>query len=246
MCGPGEAKSKSLSDNLRVMSHSPFHQLHVEPTSTVDKVVEELRRALFEGELQPGTPLREVALADSLGVARSTIREALTVLVGEGLADRVPNRGTAVRELDHEAIHDVCRARTVLEVAGVRRWGDASDTARDAVRQALGDFTSLAQTGASAAELTAAHLAIHRAFAGLSESPRLLALSDSLSAEVRLALAKVDRIRRNAPEQVHSHGTLLDLLEHGDLDGAAAELADHLDHGEAAMLESLGHRPDPA
>ena len=68
-----------------------FAGLHVEPVSVVDRVVDALRRALFEGELDPGTPLREVALAESLGVARSTVREALGHLVAEGLADRVPN-----------------------------------------------------------------------------------------------------------------------------------------------------------
>src|SRR3954454_6655542 len=99
-----------------------FAHLHVDPVSTVDRVADELRRALFEGELDPGTPLREVALAESLGVARSTVREALGMLVAEGLADRVPNKGTAVHELSPEEIRDVCRARAVLETAGVHRW----------------------------------------------------------------------------------------------------------------------------
>ena len=47
---------------------NPFETLNLAHSSTVDRVAEELRRALFEGELDPGTPLREVALADSLGV----------------------------------------------------------------------------------------------------------------------------------------------------------------------------------
>ena len=96
-----------------------FGTLSVEHETTVDRVLTEVRRALFDGELQPGTPLREVALAESLGVSRSTVREALGMLVGEGLAVRVPNKGTAVRTADPRAIQDVSRARTVLEVAGV-------------------------------------------------------------------------------------------------------------------------------
>ena len=44
---------------------------------------------------------------------------------------------------------------------------------------------------------------------------------EALHAEVRLALAQVDRARGNAAEQVHSHGHLLDLMEDGDLDAAA-------------------------
>jgi len=220
-------------------SRDAFAHLHVDPVSTVDRVADELRRALFDGELEPGTPLREVALAESLGVARSTVREALGVLVADGLADRVPNKGTAVHEPSAAEIRDVCRARAVLESAGVRRWNAASEEARDAVRTALTDFNRLAQTAATSQELTAAHLEIHRALTGLTESPRLVAASESLYAEIRLVLARLDRARGNVREQAHSHGDLLRLLERGHLDEAEAELAAHLAGAEQSLLDSL-------
>jgi DNA-binding GntR family transcriptional regulator len=223
---------------------SPFENLSIEPVSTVDRVVEELRRAVFEGELAPGTPLRELALAESLAVSRSTVREALGALVAEGLADRVPNRGTQVRALDPDAIHDVGRARLVVEMAGLQRWDEASGEAREAVRQAVAEFRRAAGTSASAAELTAAHLAIHAAIAGLTESPRLVAMAEALYTEIKLALASVDRIRRNAQDQVHSHGELVELMEAGRMDRAAAELRHHLEHAEQAMLDSLGWELD--
>lgn len=217
----------------------PFATLSVEHSSTVDRVAEELRRALFDGELEPGIPLRELALAEAMGVSRSTIREALGVLVAEGLATREPHRGVFVTELDPDAVHDVGRARCVLEVAGVRRWPEASDQAREAVRRALDDFDSAAGRQATPAELTAAHLAIHRALAGLTESTRLVALADALYAEIRLGLAKVDRIRRNATEQATAHRALLELLEAGEVEQAARELDSHLAHAETSMLEAL-------
>ena len=221
---------------------SPFATLSLEHSSTVDRVADELRRALFDGEVAPGTPLREIALADAMGVSRSTIREALGVLVSEGLATREPNRGVFVTELDPEAVRDVARARAVLEVAGVGRWAEATEEARDAVRQALVDFHTAATSQPTPSELTAAHLAIHRSLAALIESPRLLALADALYSEIRLGLAKVDRIRRNAPDQVTSHRTLLTMLERGDIDTAARELEHHLEHAENSMLEAL-HLP---
>jgi DNA-binding GntR family transcriptional regulator len=217
-----------------------FETLRLAHSSTVDRVVEELRRALFDGEVEAGTPLREMALAEAMGVSRSTVREALAILVGEGLATREPNRGVYVTELDPLAVHDVCAARAVLEVAGVRRWRDASAEAREACRAALRAFADIATASApTPAELTAAHLAIHRAFVGLTESARLVSLAETLTAEIRLALAKVDRIRRNAGAQVHSHTTLVELLEAGDVDAAAAELDRHLHDAEASMLTAL-------
>jgi DNA-binding GntR family transcriptional regulator len=240
---PPTGRPNPTAPPLAAGSDDPYGSLSLEHSSTVDRVAEELRRALFEGELEAGTALREVALADAMGVSRSTIREALGVLVAEGLARREPNRGVHVTELDPASVHDVCVARSVLEVAGVRRWGQAGDDARQGVRDALADFTEVARAtargAAGPADLTAAHLAVHRSFVGLTESPRLVALADALSAEVRLGLAKVDRIRRNAEDQVHSHHDLLDLLEDGQVETAAAELAHHLEDAERSMLQAL-------
>ena len=228
-------------------SGTPFaalnHELGLQAVSTVDRVAEELRRSLFDGELPPGTALREVALADALGVSRSTVREALGILVAEGIADRVPNKGTQVRRLDPGQVRDVCRARAVIESAGVLRWNEASEEAREEVRRALAAYSDLRDSDCTAAEFTAAHLAVHRAFAALTGSSRLLAAVDALHSEVRLALAHVDRARGNAVEQVHSHSHLLDLMEQGRLEQAAQELTAHLADAEDSMIDEV-RRPD--
>src|SRR3954468_18767308 len=105
---------------MEAMSESArFSTLHLELSSTVDRVADELRRAIFDGELESGTPLREVAIAASLGVSRPTVREALTMLVAEGLATREPNRGVSVGTPEGESVHDVCAARLVLGGAGI-------------------------------------------------------------------------------------------------------------------------------
>jgi DNA-binding GntR family transcriptional regulator len=242
------AEINFLSDNPPVPSvradrpdPDPFAALSVdEPVSTVDRVVEELRRALFEGDIVPGTPLREVALAESLGVSRPTVREALAALVAEGLADRMPNRGTVVRTLSPQDVLDVSNARLALELAGIDRWADASADDRQAVRDAYATYAALDGTDATAVDINAAHLAIHRALTALTGSARLVAMSESLYAEIRLALAQVDRAKRNLREQLHTHGTLLELLESGDLAAARHELEHHLDGAAASMIGSLG------
>ena len=217
----------------------PFGSLHLEHSSTVDRVVEELRRAVFEGELEAGTPLREVALASSLGVSRPTVREALGVLVAEGLATREPNRGVSVTSPDPGSVRDVCRARTVLEIAGVRHWPDADETDRKAVREALRAYEEAAEDGASYQVLNERHLAIHLSLVGLTGSPRLVAMAEALVGELRLALAQVDRERQNAQAQVGSHTRLLDLLENGRLEETVTDLERHLAGAEDAIIDRL-------
>ncbi|WP_248579314.1 GntR family transcriptional regulator [Nocardioides sp. InS609-2] len=220
-----------------------FASLGIEQSSTVDRVADELRRAVFDGELESGTPLREVAIAESLGVSRPTVREALGMLVAEGLATREPNRGVAVAEPDPESVHDVCRARAVLEVAGVRHWHEAGEEARERVRAALVAYTGAVAAGASYQQLNERHLAVHASFVGLLGSTRLVAVAESLSAELRLALAQIDRIRRNAHDQAGTHTHLVMMLERGDVDAAADDLAHHLAAAEVAIIAALGAAP---
>lgn len=210
-----------------------------EPASTVERVAGELRRALFEGELEAGTPLREQAVAASLGVARSTVREALAALVSEGLATRSPHRGVTVASPTAAAVRDVCRSRFVLEGAGVRRWRDATPAARTAVHDALAAYITALDAGAPYQELNERHLAFHVSLVGLPGSPRLVAMQAQLVTELKLALAQVDRIRRNAHEQAESHADLVALLDRDDLDGAHAFLDRHLAGAADAIIEAL-------
>jgi DNA-binding GntR family transcriptional regulator len=218
-----------------------YDSLSVERSSTVDRAAEELRRALFAGEIAPGTPLREVALSEAMGVARSTIREALGVLVSDGMAVRVTHKGVAVRQLTHGDVRDVIRARLALEGAGMRCWPLAAADIRWEPRRALERYVAVARETADAATVTEAHLRIHRAFVGLSGSDRLIAAFDSIAAEIRLGLAHLDRVRANAEDQIVEHTRLVELLESEAVEAAVDELGRHLGAAEASLLEATGH-----
>lgn len=218
-----------------------YDDLQLEHSSTVDRAVEALRRALFAGQLTPGTPLREVALSEAMEVGRSTIREALSLLVADGLAVRFPHKGVAVKELSAADVRDVILARVTLETAGVRRWESASDDQRQRVRDSLREYAELAQPGVDPATLTEAHLRIHGALVGLTGSRRLLAAAEALSSEIRLGLAHLDRTRGNLAEQVAEHRGLVLLLESGDVSAAMQRLDDHLSAAQRSLLQATGH-----
>lgn len=73
-----------------------------------------LKQAIVSGELLPGAPLVELALADWCQVSRTPIREALTRLEQDGLVRR-GERGLIVRESSPEEILDIYETRIVLE-----------------------------------------------------------------------------------------------------------------------------------
>ncbi|MDX6515390.1 MAG: hypothetical protein QOH73_1056, partial [Gaiellaceae bacterium] len=85
-----------------------------QPESNVSRGVSALRRRILAGEVRPGRPLREVALAEELGVSRNTLREILLVLASEGLVQHVPHHGARVVQLGVRDARDIYRVRRVI------------------------------------------------------------------------------------------------------------------------------------
>src|SRR5262245_17711652 len=80
-----------------------------------DSVVDVLRIALLEGKFAPGESLSEPALAAQLRVSRGPVREALLVLVQEGLVVHTQNRGFSILRLEGEDRAAMTKVRIPLE-----------------------------------------------------------------------------------------------------------------------------------
>ncbi len=208
----------------------------IDRSSTTDRVAEALREMLFAGELAPGEPLREVGLADSFQVARSTVRESLQVLAAEGLVTRYPNRGVVVTELTERDIAEIFEARLVLESAGVRAGAGGADLSP--VNDALAGYAEAAQSEDHVAA-THAHLVFHTSLVAILANSRLVATADVFTGDLRLALASVERARRNARAQVADHRRLLTLMRSGDEAAALSELERHLTAAAVSVADRV-------
>src|SRR3954471_11585504 len=79
-----------------------------------------LRQLLFDGEIAPGRRLVELTLVERIGVSRTPLRLALTMLEHEGLVESLSGGGFAVREFTLEEIHDAIELRGTLEGTAAR------------------------------------------------------------------------------------------------------------------------------
>ena len=79
---------------------NPSRDLHLNTVSTVDAAANVLRELILDGELEPGSRLREAEFAERLGIARHSFRAATQVLISEGMLRREPHRGVQVTVLD--------------------------------------------------------------------------------------------------------------------------------------------------
>src|SRR5687768_12544890 len=78
-------------------------------------ILDQLRKAILDGTYPAGAQLRQDALAETFGVSRIPIREALFQLDAEGLVRIVPQKGAVVSELSVDEIDDVFALRRLLE-----------------------------------------------------------------------------------------------------------------------------------
>jgi len=105
----------------------------------VQHVYEQLRQAIVDLDMPPGSPLDEVRLSQQFALSRTPVREALVRLVADGLVMTLPNRNTIVAPIDFENLPVYFEALTLMyrvttRAAAVRRT--PADIARIRAMQA--------------------------------------------------------------------------------------------------------------
>ena len=91
------------------------------PRALYQEVAELLRQRIFNRELEPGSWIDELKLAEEYGISRTPLREALKVLATEGLVTMKVRRGAYVTEVSERDLADVYHLLALLEsdAAGV-------------------------------------------------------------------------------------------------------------------------------
>jgi DNA-binding GntR family transcriptional regulator len=186
-----------------------------------DDVYGRLRNAIVDGTLAPGEQLRDVELAEWLGVSRTPVREALLRLAEAGLVVARPGRSTSVSSVDMRAVRD---ARDVVaamhEVAVREAVGSLTEEDLDAMREANRRFRGAIGAG-DLDEALRADDDLHGVPVAVAANRALVAVLEQFTPVVRRA----ERLRfsmKDGRASVKRHDELIRLCAAGDADGAAA------------------------
>ena len=212
-------------------------------SSTAARVAEILRAHVTEGRLLPGTRLSEEEIGTALGVSRNTLREAFRLLSHERLLVHEFNRGVFVRRLSVADVHDLYRFRRILEGEAIRHASSADPAALDArldvVRRAVEEGENAA-TEERWVDVGTANMHFHQALAALAESPRVDEAMGHVLAELRLVFHVMAAPKTFHEPYLADNRRILDLLEAGSHDEAAAALGTDLSAAEAQLTEAYG------
>ncbi|HSV52860.1 MAG TPA: GntR family transcriptional regulator [Burkholderiaceae bacterium] len=207
--------------------------LTLTPRALYQEVAELMRQRIFKRELEPGSWIDELKIAEEYGISRTPLREALKVLAAEGLVTMKVRRGAYVTEVSERDLADVYHLLALLE----------SDAAGVVATQA---------TDAQIAELKALHTELEAAvqdrekFFSINERfhMRLLEIADNRWRDQMVAdLRKVMKLNRHnsllksgrIQESLLEHRAIMAALASRNAQATTQRMQEHFRNGlEAA------------
>jgi DNA-binding GntR family transcriptional regulator len=207
-----------------------------------EEVAVRIWRALLAGELRAGQRIKEVHLAEALGVSRPTVRESLRQLIHEGLLIQVPYKGIYVAQPTREELADLAEVRATLEtMAALKLRRDPRSPAMHTVREALQVHLGALESGdAFRSDMT--HQELHRAIWEQAGSATLRRIWPVIGSQIHLALT-VDQAARSDPGRDRQlHRQLVQVIAEGDEAAITAEVRRHIQESLDELIPRLARK----
>jgi DNA-binding GntR family transcriptional regulator len=235
------------------------HLVHLDPLNDPDSAVtgddarprggraNEIRNALQDeiesGQLPPGSPLDERALAARFQVSRTPVREALQQLAARDLVRIAPRQGMAVARLSISQVRAIME--TIGELEGVcaklaaRRVDDELRARLDAALQHCQD--AAIQGGTE--EYAQANTAFHEAIYVGSRNPYLADLIRNARRQIYRYSLRNFVTKAQINKSMQDHLKVARAIQDGDEAAAVHQMILHVPSGSTGFSEFLARMP---
>ncbi|WP_102158825.1 GntR family transcriptional regulator [Zhihengliuella halotolerans] len=179
--------------------------------------------------------LSENAIAESAGVSRTPVREALLRLEAVGLLRRVPHKGAYVPALTSQDIRELIEVRRVIGSWAVRKVTAHGLIRREVLDAIIADQAGLLDDPVAFIE---ADIRFHKAIVHAAGNPTLAGVYDSQRfKQARLGVQAILETRSRVEQVLDEHRAMVDAIASGDPDEAVAASARHLESTRSALRE---------
>ncbi|WP_127585448.1 GntR family transcriptional regulator [Paenibacillus koleovorans] len=198
-------------------------------TSLRHKITEDIRRAILQGSLKPGSRLREVELSKQMGVSRGPIREAIRMLEQEGLLYSHPYKETVVAEISGEEVTEVLiPIRLTIERFTIRKALPLlNEEHHERLRAIIADMREGARLH-DYVRLADSDLAFHEYLVRLAGMDNMTGIWSSIYNRIRLFFISQARAYEDLEDLCREHESLLQAIVEGDADQVAEALTAHI------------------
>jgi DNA-binding GntR family transcriptional regulator len=203
----------------------------VEPLSVktlVAQTYDTILDAICDGSLKPGERLTQDELAKRLQVSRQPVTHALGVLKAQGFLTEAGRRGLAVAPLDRSLFEAIYQFRSAVEPLAVRLAVPRITAADFAVgHRLIAAGSAIAPSGDSRA-MVRADMDFHAFIYEMSGNRMIVDTMRLNWQHLRRAMGEVLRHPDISSRVWREHAAILQLMERGDADAAAAKMRDHI------------------
>ena len=210
------------------------------PKSLSQRVLLRLRQAIIDGEFALGAPISEEMVAQSFGVSRTPVREALNQLQGQGLVVIRPQVGSFVFTPSAADISALCAFRIIIEPRAAELAYRHDRAATIAAMEAAIAEMKEALTGKDNVAYGRGDSALHDAFFAHCNNHYLVESYQLVSGRVaalRTTLSSPIDVR--TPASFDEHRRLLRWFERGDLAAFETLLTQHISNSGKTYARSL-------
>lgn len=198
-----------------------------------DKAAENIRKMIIENMFDPGEPLSELRLAEMMGMSRTPVREAITLLEQEGLLRTVTGKGAFVAELTRRDFQEVNDIRMVLEpLAAVSALNTVLPAELAAHKNVWMHFLSEFQAGKdlSAEELTDRDDELHFMYIDKCENARLKNFLRVLRFQTNRYIYAHWSTREYLEETIKQHLEIIKMMQKRDTKSLRKAVEVHIEH----------------
>jgi DNA-binding GntR family transcriptional regulator len=210
---------------------------NIRPNTLAMQAYDALRAMILEGGIKPGERLNEVTLAESMGLTRGPVREALRRLSEEHLVTVVPHKGAFIPFIEPREVVELYQYREALEVMVVRLVCLAADDAvLDSLRKLLHE--TRADLDAIDSQRYPEDHDWHLELARLCGNRVIQNELEKLNRRLRLVRLQSSTIPTRAESAYDEHVRILEAIEHRDVEEAEKATRAHM-HSALANAESV-------
>jgi DNA-binding GntR family transcriptional regulator len=214
----------------------------IENLQLADRVHQAITRAIVSGQLAPGEPLRDRALAEQLGVSRTPVKEALVRLETTGLVV-TQGRSWHVSPFEVEDLVELSELRHLLEPVGLDRLEkDRDERTADELAHFFDGFSAPIPVERYEEYFATDH-AFHKRIVACAKNRRIQYFYSVVEQQIDrgrhfLSTSKSGRVEATLEE----HLAICKAIADRDFDTAREALHHHLDMGAELMTEFIEER----
>ncbi|WP_142850224.1 GntR family transcriptional regulator [Telmatospirillum sp. J64-1] len=238
-----EAKKAESAPAGRRQRVKPVARPAQRGTSIAAVIYRDLRHEIVSLSRKPGEAISEKQIAETYGVSRTPVREAMLKLADESLIEIFPQSGTFVSRIPLAALPESITIRRVLEEASVKYAAERASRSQIVQLQAIIERQREAEATEDYEAFHQADEAFHAALAEAAGLPGLWGVAQQVKVQVdryrRLTLPVLGRIKVVIAE----HEAILEAVASHDPERAVQALNVHLDDLQGTIEEARDKHP---